>query len=139
MKRKTHMLTLPVCICIFLSLELIFSSCASKNNSDDHDMAYHLFLKSVRMIDVYIDSIIQAPDSSALQQIFSNFNTKITTLNYEFPSDTDLELTEEENDSLIRMHKRLVMARMHMDSVLNKALTFDSITITTPADSVGNH
>lgn len=91
------------------------------------------------MIDVYIDSIIQAPDSSALQQIFSNFNTKITTLNYEFPSDTDLELTEEENDSLIRMHKRLVMARMHMDSVLNKALTFDSITITTPADSVGNH
>lgn len=99
-------------------LALPLSGCGNKDTSADHDVAHQLFIKSVRMISVYIDSISNAPDSAALQRIDRNFNAKLTTLNYEFPPDIDLELNEEENDSLIRMHKRYVRMRFRRDSIL---------------------
>lgn len=109
-------------------------SCVRKELSTDHDVAHQLFEKSVRTIAVYIDSIGNAQDSASLQNIVNNFNIKITTLNFEFPPDTDLDLNEDENDSLIRMNKRLVRAIelkdsliMHPCDSLKAALRQDSI------------
>lgn len=108
--------------------------CVRKELSTDHDVAHQLFEKSVRMIAVYIDSIGNAQDSASLQNIVNNFNIKITTLNFEFPPDTDLDLNEDENDSLIRMNKRLVRTIelkdsliMHPCDSLKAALLQDSI------------
>lgn len=109
-------------------------SCGRKVETHDHDVAKQLFEKSVRMITVYIDSVNNASDSASLQKIVNNFNVKITTLNYEFPSDTDLELNEDENDSLIRMHKRFVRAISLRDSVL--AHPVDSLKTLAAKDSV---
>lgn len=111
-------------------------SCSSNEKTDDHDVAHLLFEKSVRMIEVYIDSLKNAPDSAALQQISINFNTKMTTLNYEFPPDTDLELNEDENDSLIRMHKRLVKTRLQRDSILMNRIKTDSLNNPEKTDSL---
>lgn len=110
-------------------------SCRKKELPNDHDVARQLFDKSIRMIAVYIDSVGQAPDSASLQSIVNNFNTKITTLNFEFPSNTDLDLNEDENDSLIRMHKRWVRAVQLRDSLIMHPA--DSLKTVASQDSLG--
>lgn len=120
---------------ISISILLIISAgCGKKEESHDHDVAKQLFEKSVRMISVYIDSVNNASDSAALKSIVKNFNVKITRLNFEFPPETDLELNEDENDSLIRMHKHFIRAINLRDSVL--AHPVDSIKSVVDNDSI---
>lgn len=120
---------------ISLSILLIFfPGCGKKEESHDHDVAKQLFEKSVRMISVYIDSVNNASDSAALKSIVKNFNVKITRLNFEFPPETDLELNEDENDSLIRMHKHFIRAINLRDSVL--AHPVDSLKLVVDKDSI---
>lgn len=108
---------------------LLGSGCNKKVESYDYMVAELLFQKSARMIEVYIDSISQAPDSAAIKNISQNFNIKLTALNYEFPPDTDLRLNEEENDSLIRMHKRFNEAkRKRIYAILHGELN-DSLSV----------
>ena len=119
---------------ISISILLIISAgCGKKEESHDHDVAKQLFEKSVRMISVYIDSVNNA-SSAALKSIVKNFNVKITRLNFEFPPETDLELNEDENDSLIRMHKHFIRAINLRDSVL--AHPVDSIKSVVDNDSI---
>lgn len=93
----------------------LLPSCHHNNNQGNHEVARQLFMKSMYLTEEYIDSLEQARDSASINRIVENFNLKITTVNYQFPPDTDLELSEEENDSLIRMFKR-------MDSTVEKKL-----------------
>ena len=107
-------------------------SCHRNNNEGNHEVARQLFMKSMYLTEKYIDSLEQAKDSAALNRIVENFNLKITSVNYEFPPDTDLDLSEEENDSLIRMFKRI-------DSTVGKKLkSFAEKTAndSIPADSI---
>ena len=110
----------------------ILPSCHRNNNKGNHEVARQLFMKSMYLTEEYIDSLDQARDSASINRIVENFNLKITTVNYEFPPDTDYDLSEEENDSLIRMFKR-------MDATVDKKLkTFAGKTAndSIPADSI---
>lgn len=82
-------------------------SCKENKNTLNHDHARELFIKSMYLAEKCIDSIENAADSATIIRILDNFNTQLTAVNYQFPPDTDLELSEEENDSLIRLFKRL--------------------------------
>ena len=107
-------------------------SCHHNNNQGNHEVARQLFMKSMYLTEEYIDSLEQARDSASINRIVENFNLKITTVNYQFPPDTDLDLSEEENDSLIRMFKR-------MDSTVEKklkAFAGKSASDSIPADSI---
>lgn len=88
-----------------MSLSLL-CACNGNKNHDNNEAARQLFLKSKHLTEEYIDSIQHAADSLAVSRMVENFNVKLTTVNYQFPPDTDLDLTEEENDSLIRMFTR---------------------------------
>ena len=107
-------------------------SCHRNNNEGNHEVARQLFMKSMYLTEEYIDSLEQAKDSAAVNRMVEDFNLKITTVNYEFPPDTDLDLSEEENDSLIRMFKRI-------DSTVDKKLkdfAGKSANDSIPADSI---
>lgn len=116
------------------------SACGGNSRPQDHSVARQLFLKTVRLNEAYIDSIRCAPDSASLEKILEHYDNQITLLNYEFPPDTDLKLNEEENDSLIKMAKRMLRVRRkreeffrektrnHIDSV-----NTDSLLTTTQA------
>lgn len=101
---KTRFVSKAIIITFFT---IIFASCSSHDNKQDFDVAHQLFEKTIRMTEGYIDSISNAPDSAALQKLAEHFDDRIATLNYQFPPDTDLLMSEDENDSIIRMHKRL--------------------------------
>lgn len=119
-----------IAMCILATSSL--SSCKGNKDQNNHDAAGQLFMKSMYLTEEYIDSIRNASDSAAVNRIFENFNLKLTTVNYQFPPDTDLELSEEENDSLIRMFTRL-------DAIIDKKLkSFAGISDndSIPADSI---
>lgn len=74
---------------------------------NDRAMAEQLFAKSERIVRLYTDSVRHVRDSASLHRMEEGVNARLSNINYQFPSDTDLRLTEEENDSLIKLMDRL--------------------------------
>lgn len=64
---------------------------------DDTDTLYK---ESVALAREFTDSIRTAPDSVAALRAFASFGTRLDSLNYALAPDTDLLLTEGENDTL---------------------------------------
>lgn len=117
---------------IALMAMTILFSCHGHNNQGNHEVARQLFMKSMYLTEEYIDSLEHAKDSAAVNRMVENFNLKITTVNYQFPPDTDLDLSEEENDSLIRMFKRIDSTVSNKLKAFAGQMTNDSIA----ADSI---
>lgn len=123
---------------LLLSLPLIAASCSGGGDDGSHDAASRLFAKSEHLLRTYIDSIENARDSATLQSVVHNFDGRITAVNYEFPPDTDLKMTEEENDSLIKLYQRMERVRQHRDSVVMHKIPNDSVKARTDSLQTGN-
>lgn len=133
MKKYTLLFSLPI---------MLFYSCRHHSNSEVTDAADMLFKKSQSLVLSYIDSMSQAPDSASFHTLIRNFDNKMTALNYEFPPDTDLALSEEQNNILIKLYSRFERVKQHRDSVINNNIPIDSVaspandSISLAADSV---
>lgn len=90
---------------------LILSGCGKKPDKNSHIHAAQLFEKSIVLLRAYTDSLSVAKDSAHVEFLARAYESKINAVNFEFPPETDLRLTQEENDSLIKLTDRLVAAR----------------------------
>ncbi len=82
------------------------SSCRRVENNTDRESATRLFELSERLIRTYSDSLQLASDTTALLRIEKSLTDKMAKVNFQFPPNTDITLTEEENDSLAHMMER---------------------------------
>jgi len=98
-----------------LFLPAILAGCAKKAPDSNREEARQLFSKSIGLIKRYTDSISAARDSTSLFDLDNRFNTSLANLNFEYPSDTDLALSEGENDTLANVTMKYVAIR---DSLL---------------------
>ena len=124
-KKKT---LIPWVLRIMTVSIFFLSSCVGKKSNSIPDESGELFKKSEQLIRLYIDSITTAKDSTSLINIINNFDSKITNLNYSFPPDTDLKMSEQENDSLIHLFKKLENAKQRQDSIIMKKFPKDSLS-----------
>ncbi len=124
----------------FLVSVSVMTSCGktSENNLDKE--ARDLFENSVRLIKSYSDSLKTARDTARIDELASRFDNRMTALNFKYPADTDLSLSEEENDSLIRLitgiaelkKKRLEeLGRANLPSEDDLHLAVDTIEVKT--------
>lgn len=104
-----------------------YVSCRNGKDDNGHAMARQLFMKSVSLIRTYTDSIGNVSDSASFQRMTRGFEDNIVKVNFQFPPDTDLRMTQEENDSLINMLDSLVAVIHRKEKELGKALAVDSI------------
>lgn len=102
-----------LCICTSL-----FTSCRNNDKRIDHTVADQLFAKSVKLIELYTDSIANASDSASFNRMVKDFDEKIAKVNFQFPANTDLQMTHDENDSIIHMLDRLVKTRKDKEKAL---------------------
>lgn len=102
MKAGTHIITL----CVLASA--LTCGCMRKSDKKDHAMAAQLYRKSLNIVKLYSDSIRNVTDSAHFTRMCEGFDESLAKLNYQFPANTDLQFTEEENDSMIRGISRLV-------------------------------
>lgn len=91
-----------------ITLILLLGSCGGKQEEtsvpDDATLLYHNILT---LISEYSDSISHTTDSLTTQEMLTRFNSKLDSLNFAVPSDTDLELSEGENDTIFQQIENL--------------------------------
>ncbi len=116
---------------IFLLFLPLLCGCAKEKDQSSHIAAGQLYKKSLSLLEAYTDSLKNARDSAHVESLDRAFDSKINAINFEFPPDTDLRMTEEENDSLIKMADRMVSTRK------KRLASFAAISQDTiPSDSV---
>ena len=79
---------------------IAFSSCVKREDKINSPEARELFYKSAETIVMFKNKIILARDSNSVDSLRDVLDKKLTEINFSFPPDTDLKLTEQENDSL---------------------------------------
>ncbi|MBD5328825.1 MAG: hypothetical protein HDS03_02865 [Bacteroides sp.] len=113
--KKTIMLnSCRLTICFFMGL-FLFISCHKPQGNPLRPEAMELYSKSVRLMNLYSDSIANATDSASLFELQERFTSALTALNFKYPSETCLEISEGENDTLTNLTERIIFLK---DSLL---------------------
>ncbi|MDE6006024.1 MAG: hypothetical protein K2G67_00490 [Muribaculaceae bacterium] len=114
---------------VLLTATILPASCSGDKESKLTAEARELFKKTVKLTNLYADSISRASDSLNINRLFAAYDENLTKLNFEYPPDADLDMNEGQNDTLIRLSRKIVLLR---DSMLaqaaHKPLHTDSIT-----------
>lgn len=105
------------------------AGCRNSGSGHDHAMARRLFEKSASLILLYTDSLRNVADSASLKRMNEDFQDKITKINFEFPPETDLDLSQQENDSLVNLLDSLVAVRNEKIKRLILANPSDSLHV----------
>lgn len=85
----------------FLIVPLLMA-CGSKAGEEKPDDSDMLYKETLRLITLYTDSIGAATDSVGAEEAFAGFSAQIDSLNMAVEPNTDLLLTEGENDTIYR-------------------------------------
>ena len=90
-------------VVLLVSALLSVVACQPKPVVEMGDESERLFRDSTSLASTYADSITAAADSAEAQEIYRRFGAKMDSLNFSVPADTDLLLTEGENDTLVNL------------------------------------
>lgn len=90
-------------------------SCGQKADNGRAEAAGSLYHSSVALTLAYTDSLGRAKDSATVIRLVKEFDDTLTHLNFRFPADTDIDMSEGQNDTLSRLNSRFVHLR---DSLL---------------------
>ncbi|MDE7160846.1 MAG: hypothetical protein K2O24_08410 [Muribaculaceae bacterium] len=94
-----------------LTLPLLLCACAEQQQDSLQPEARELFRESAAHIRAYTDSMSRAKDSVSWATLDRRFEERITRLNFKYPPDTDLHLSQGENDTLYILTLRYIKAR----------------------------
>lgn len=89
-------------IALLFGTFLFLGACRGKDKDipPPPDDATILYNKTLQLISQYSDSLSNAPDSMVIMEVMTHFNEKLDSLNFSVPPDTDLKISEGENDTL---------------------------------------
>lgn len=93
------------------AIGMIVSSCQGNGNKNAVDSARSLYERSVKMLNQYSDSVKNAKDSATFERLIKQYESEITKLNYEYPADTQINMSEGENDTLTNLTLRYIAIR----------------------------
>lgn len=83
-------------------------SCSSGMETTHARSATELYNNSVKLIKNYTDSLLLARDSVRVNTLADNLNEELTTLNFKYSPNSDILLSEGENDTLAYMVEKFV-------------------------------
>lgn len=90
---------------------LITGGCSEKQPSPQAEAAPHLYHGMVNHLSQYVDSMVAAKDSAAVERLMNNALSNLTKLNFSYPANTDLELEEGQNDTIYMLTVKLTELR----------------------------
>lgn len=112
---------------------LALSGCKKNATNSLRDDALDLYRQSVKLIAQYTDSFSCTKDSAGLLELNERFEHDLTALNFKFPSETCLEISEGENDTLTNLTDKIVLLR---DSLLYRYAHPIESPDSVPSDSI---
>ncbi len=105
MNVKTYSTSFALCL-------LMVGACQQKKDEEKLSDAEILYNKTCSLTRLYIDSIKNAKDTLALHQMLDRYEERIDELNMSVKADSDLDLTEGQNDTIMQLLDKLAIARM---------------------------
>jgi len=97
------------------TIVIAIAGCVTKDSDGREKAARALYERSVNIARLYTDSLRNALDSATVARLSDGLDTELTRLNYAFPPDTYLDVSEGENDTLASLSEQFVLLR---DSLL---------------------
>lgn len=91
-------------------------ACSGGDENRAETAAESLYHQTVHITREYTSRIKAAKDSAACDSLFGRYRDIIDSINFKYPADTDLQLTEGQNDTLTYLSRCLVeihAKRMH--------------------------
>lgn len=120
---------------IYFSVVLIgacvAAACASENTAKDRSEACDMFGEITSLAKSYILKVGCAPDSAAWADVCMEFEDSLDKVNFKYPADTDLSLSEGQNDTIANLLRAYMKARdERLDFLMAPpALSQDSVAV----------
>ncbi len=119
---------LPVIALISMFL-VCFWGCKPEKNIKDRSEATEMFGKICKLTKEYTDRLTDSPDSAAWALLCNEFEEKLDKISFSYPPDTDLLLTEGQNDTIHSLMLEYIQARDgRIHDILYPVVELDSIS-----------
>lgn len=116
-----------------LVLSVAFAGCAKENKKKDRSDANDMFRRITALASSFTYKMEQAPDSATWVELTRQFEDSLDRINFSYPPDTDLLLSEGQNDTIHTMLQQyMAMRDRRIDEILHPVVAADTI----PSDSV---
>lgn len=105
------------------------SGCRKENKVKDRTEATEMFSRIVALTEEYTAKIAAVPDSTEWSAMGKEFEEKLDKINFSYPPDTDLLMTEGQNDTITALMSEYVTARdRRIRSLLHPYIPVDTIS-----------
>lgn len=110
-----------------------FAACSGGSDKRDRTKARDMFFEISALTEKYTDRVASARDSAEWAYLCVQFEDSLEKINFSYPADTDLLLSEGQNDTITRLTQAYITARdERISAILHPALPADSVS----ADSI---
>lgn len=110
-----------------------FAACSGGNDKRDRTKARDMFFEISALTEKYTDRVAAACDSIEWAYLCVQFEDSLEKINFSYPADTDLLLSEGQNDTIARLTQAYITARdERISAILHPAVPMDSVS----ADSI---
>lgn len=102
--------------------------CSGGKHTEDHSEADSLFQAVTSLTEEYTSKVATATDSAEWAAITSEYEDKLEKINFRLPADTDLMLTEGQNDTIFRLTEAYMAVRdARITAILHPVAPVDSL------------
>ncbi len=120
--RKTVLFTLLAAVL------LCAGGCSPEKKKKDRGEANEMFERICKLTEDYTKRLENAPDSADWASLCSEFEEKLDKITFSYPPDTDLLLTEGQNDTIhLLMDKYVNVRKGRINGILHPVVAADSI------------
>lgn len=103
--------------------------CSQEKKTYDRSDANEMFGKICNLTKEYTGKLTESPDSSTWAATCAEFEDKLDKINFSYPPDTDLLLTEGQNDTIHALMLEYINARdERIHNILHPIIEIDSIS-----------
>lgn len=118
---------------LFAFIFILIPACRKEVNNDTNNIdSENLYFESKQLIIQFADSFLKAENLRQLDSLANCFEESLLKINNKYPPETDMGISEGENDTLFLLTKKLLLIKEKRHKELSANLqTTDSIQVTT--------
>lgn len=110
------------------------TACSGGKATKDRSGAVRMFFETASLIENHTGRVAEAPDSATWANVCLQFEDSLEKINFSYPADTDLLLSEGQNDTIARLLKAYIEARdERILTILHPSLPLDSLAVDSTA------
>ena len=114
------------------SMLLVVGGCSNPKTIDNKSESDKMFIELKELLMLYSDSLKNASDSASITNIVDQYESELTKTIYKYPAESDLQLTQGQQDTIASLTDNFVaIKRLKYSNLLhgNDSIATDSITI----------